>query len=89
MSHNDLYDALSSTPSITLSKSTNILDVLVELGVCPSKSNARTLVQSKSISINGQLIEDINFIVDKENSIDNKFSYIKKGKKNYFLINWN
>ncbi len=89
LSHNDLYDALSSTPSITLSKSTNILDVLVELGVCPSKSNARTLVQSKSISINGQLIEDINFIVDKENSIDNKFSYIKKGKKNYFLINWN
>ncbi len=88
LSHDDLYDALSSTPSITLSKPTDVIDILVELNVCPSKSNARTLVQSKSISINGELIEDINFIVDKNKSIDNKFSYIKKGKKNYFLINW-
>ena len=66
----------------------NIVDVLVLLKACESKSQARQLVNGKSIFVNNKLVEDINFIVDKTNAIKNQFSYIKKGKKNYFLINW-
>ena len=65
----------------------NILDILVLLNVCESKSQARQLIQGKSIFINNKLIDNIDFIVNRADAIQNKFSYIKKGKKNYFLIN--
>lgn len=85
---NDLYDALSGVPSTIVKEEINIVDLLVQLNVCASKSNARQLITSKSISINSKLVDSFDFVVSKKDSINNKYSYLKKGKKNFFLINW-
>lgn len=89
LSNDDLLIVLNGMPKFDATQETyNITDILLTLKVCESKTQARQLIQGKSISINNQLVDDINFKVTKTDAIQNKFSYVKKGKKNYFLINW-
>ncbi len=89
LSNEDLLVVLNGMPKIDANEDQyNILDILILLNVCESKSQARQLIQGKSIFINNKLIDNIDFIVNRADAIQNKFSYIKKGKKNYFLINW-
>lgn len=89
LSNDDLLIVLNGMPKFDATQETyNIIDILLTLKVCESKTQARQLIQGKSISINNQLVDDINFKVTKTDAIQNKFSYVKKGKKNYFLINW-
>jgi tyrosyl-tRNA synthetase len=88
LSNDDLYNALTSVDSFNANEASyNIIDLLVACNVCKSKSEARTLLESNAISINNQLVNKFDTIISKIHSINNKFSYIKKGKKNYFLIN--
>ncbi|MDE6476961.1 MAG: hypothetical protein K2L48_02030, partial [Mycoplasmoidaceae bacterium] len=82
----DLYNALLGVPSIEVENEINVIDLLVELKISTSKSNARNLITSKSVSINSQPITEFSFVAKKSDSINNKFSYLKKGKKNFFLI---
>jgi tyrosyl-tRNA synthetase len=89
LSTDELYDALTSLTSFQATESAyNIIDLLVLCGACVSKSEGRKLIESNSVSVNGKSIELFDTKIAKANSINNKFSYIKKGKKNYFLIKW-
>jgi tyrosyl-tRNA synthetase len=84
---NDLYDALTSLPSFMATESTyNIVDLLVLCKACTSKSEGRKLIESNAIHVNGKLVESFDIRVTKMDSIDSKFSYIKKGKKSYYLV---
>lgn len=87
---NDLKLALSNVPNTNINFSElNIVDFLVEAKVVSSKTQARELVSSNSISINGDKVNDLNFIVSKANAFNNEFTVIRKGKKNYFIAKWN
>lgn len=63
----------------------NIQDLLVLLKVSDSRKRARYLIENKSISLNGKLITDFDYIVKKNDGFFNKFQIIKKGKRNYSL----
>lgn len=85
-----LLDVLSNIPTIDIAQpSINICDLLVQLKISPSKSNARQLIQSKSIRINDKLVDNFASEISKKNALGNKrkFSYLKKGKRNFYLIN--
>ena len=87
----DIKVALNGVPTFNAELDQyDICDLLVNAQVVPSKSNARQLIQSNSISVNGKLITDIHQMISKHEAKgeDEKFSYIRKGKKNYFLVNW-
>ena len=91
LSESDIKVALNGVPTFNADKSEyDICDLLVNATVVPSKSNARQLIPSNSISVNGKTINDIHEMISKQNAKGDKekFSYIKKGKKNYFLVNW-
>jgi tyrosyl-tRNA synthetase len=85
---NDLFEALVGTNNITNinEKEINIVDLLIVANVVKSKTEARKLVEQKGIYVNNVLIDNSSIIINSKNSIDNKFSYIKKGKKDYYLI---
>lgn len=59
----------------------NIIDLLVKMDLVPSKAEARRLISQGGISVNGEKINDIGLIIDK-NTIE-KECVIKKGKKIY------
>ncbi len=59
----------------TLNVGVGILEVLVDTGFAPSKSEARRLVEQGGISLDGERVTDLKTIVDKEEVT------IQKGKK--------
>ena len=63
----------------------NLVDFLVEFGICSSKREAREFIQNGSISINGEKITDLDFQVTKNDSIEQKYVVIRRGKKKYFI----
>ena len=63
-----------------------LVDLLVEMGICKSKREAREFITNGSISINGKKITDLEFMVTKEVAIEDKYIIIRRGKKKYFII---
>ena len=60
---------------------------MVNTKIVSSKREARELINAGSISINGDKMTDLDKIISKEDSIDNEFIILRKGKKNYFILN--
>jgi tyrosyl-tRNA synthetase len=89
LTSDELFDVLKETKVFVPKNSKyNIIDILIECGICKSKSEGRKLVEQKAIHLNGNSILDANYELTKDNSIDKKFSYIQKGKKEYILIDF-
>ena len=63
-----------------------LVDLLVEMGICKSKREAREFITNGSISINGKKITDLEFMITKEVAIEDKYIIIRRGKKKYFII---
>jgi len=81
----DIINNLKDVPNFEIMQDTNILDLLVDNKICSSKREAREMVSGNAISINNKKITDLDYVVSKNDAIDNRALLIKKGKKNYFL----
>lgn len=64
----------------------NIVDWLVDLGIEPSKRQAREDIANGAISMNGEKVTDLEMTVTVDNSFDGRFIIIRKGKKSYSLV---
>ena len=53
--------------------------------ICSSKREAREVITSGSIYVNGDKVDSLEYNVGRENALDNKYIVIRKGKKKYFL----
>nr|WP_103107205.1 tyrosine--tRNA ligase [Brevibacillus reuszeri] len=67
-------------------ESKNIVDWLVELGIEPSKRQAREDITKGAISMNGERVSDLELEVSADLAIGGRFIIIRKGKKNYSLV---
>ena len=65
----------------------NIVDLLVDLDLCPSKSEARRLVEQGGISINKEKVMDPTFII--EESFKDGSLVLQKGKKVFVKVELN
>ena len=86
LSKDEIEDAFKDDKVVEVSEEMNVVDLLAYSGLAQSKSDARKLVQGGGISVNGEKITDIQYLVKKENAIDNVYTFIKKGKKNHCLV---
>ena len=68
-----------------VAKEENLVDFLVEFGVCSSKREAREFINNGSISVNGDRVTDLEFKVTKKDAIEHKYVVIRRGKKKYFI----
>ncbi|ATF16570.1 tyrosine--tRNA ligase [Brevibacillus sp. HB1.1] len=64
----------------------NIVDWLVEIGIEPSKRQAREDITKGAISMNGERVSDLELEVTPSLAIGGRFIIIRKGKKNYSLV---
>lgn len=74
-------------PNSDMKSDKNIVDLLVDTNICSSKREAREFITTGAISINGERITDLDTIITKDNSIDNKYIIVRRGKKKYYLVN--
>lgn len=66
----------------------NIVDLLVEADICKSKREAREFIDNKSITLNGEKVENQDFNVTKNVAIGQIYVVIRRGKKKYYIINF-
>ncbi|HDP1865332.1 TPA: tyrosine--tRNA ligase [Staphylococcus aureus] len=89
LSAKELKDGFKDVPQVTLSNdTTNIVEVLIETGISPSKRQAREDVNNGAIYINGERQQDVNYALAPEDKIDGEFTIIRRGKKKCFMVNY-
>lgn len=89
LSAKELKDGFKDVPQVTLSNdTTNIVEVLIETGISPSKRQAREDVNNGAIYINGERQQDVNYALAPEDKIDGEFTIIRRGKKKFFMVNY-
>ena len=84
--------AAANMPSTTVDKAeiggtVNILDLLVKVGLIPSKAEGRRLIQQGGLSIDGEKVSDISYEVTAD-MLDGDGIVVKKGKKVYHRISF-
>lgn len=80
----------TNMPSETISASVidngiNVLDLLVNVNLVPSKSEARRLVQQNGLAINGEKVTAVDTVIDNNYFNDGEM-VIKKGKKVFLKL---
>lgn len=86
LSSDELELVFKNMPHVNAENGLNIVDFLVNTGICSSKREAREFVVSSSITINEEKINDVNTIVDHSLSINDDTLVVRKGKKKYFIV---
>ena len=91
LNENELLDIMDGVPRFEVTKNEfengiSMVDLLVNVGILPSKSEAKKMIQSNAISLNKIKNEDINAQINSSFLLNNKYLLIQKGKKNYYLV---
>ena len=81
--------AQDGMPGVQLEKSVaSLIDALVAANLAKSKSEARTFIQSGSVSINGHKADALDHQFSDAERLFDRFTLLKRGKKNYGMIAW-
>lgn len=94
---NDSFDSLSLKELEYLAKSftqvyeldisnLTLLDALIETKLASSKREAREFVSNNSIKINGNKVNDLNYVLSENDLLNKTYIFLKRGKKNISLI---
>ena len=73
-------------PSVELTEDTNIIDALVMVKAASSKREAREFIQNGAVLINGVQEKSLEFTISKDNALGGKYTIVRRGKKNYYLL---
>ena len=78
--------AFGGMPEVQVEDNTLLIDALVVSKAASSKREARQFIENGAVLVNGIQQKDLEFVVSKENAIGNKYTIIRRGKKNYYLL---
>ena len=82
----EMREGLADAQKVAVADGVTLIDALVEAGGSRSKSDARKLIQQGSISVNGVKTAEIDRVLTKAEAVDESFSILRKGKKNYIVV---
>lgn len=80
--------AQDGMPAITLSQGDDLQQALVTAELVPSRGQARTLISSNAVAINGQKQADAEYRFSEDDKLFGRYTVLRRGKKHYCLINW-
>ena len=83
---NEIETAFKGLTPYQITEEKNIVDLLTEADICKSKREAREFITNGSITLNGEKIENTDFLVNKNVAIEQKYVVIRRGKKKYYII---
>ncbi|HSC52225.1 MAG TPA: tyrosine--tRNA ligase [Phnomibacter sp.] len=91
LNETQLLQVMDGVPMHSLEKSKldggiDVVSLLAETGIFPSKGEARKTVAAGGVSINKQKVEGPETQVTAAELLNQKYLLVQKGKKNYFLI---
>ena len=85
LTEEQIENVLGGGNVIELDSSLPLEDLLILIKAASSKREAREFIAGNSVLVNGDKVNS-NIEVSKENALFNKYTIIRRGKKNYFLV---
>ena len=86
---NEILEGFKDVPSTKIEEAEmNLVDLLIEAKIAPSKRQAREDITNGAIYINGDRVQELDKVISNEDKIDGQFTVIRRGKKKYFLIRY-
>ena len=86
---NALFSGSGNSDNMPCTKLDNynssLVDVIIQVGIAPSKGQAKILISQGGISLNDEKISDVSYILS-ENDFKDGFAILKKGKKIYHKL---
>lgn len=87
LSTSEMKAAFKDVPSIEMERQPkSIIDLLVQASISPSKRQAREDVTNGAISVNGEKITELEYVIDEKDRLGDDFAIIRRGKKKYHMI---
>lgn len=80
--------ALDGMPTIALQAGADLQQALVDAQLVPSRGQARTMITSKAVTINGEKQSAADYVFSDADRLFNQYTLVRRGKKNYCLIAW-
>ena len=85
LSIEEIEEGFKNVQSFDINEDMLLVDLLVNNKICSSKREAREFIGNNAISINGDKINDLEYLVSDKDYLNNKYIIIKKGKKNNYI----
>ncbi len=84
----EIEQGFASVPTVEAnSEAHDLVEFLVDVtGIEKSRRQAREDVTNGAISVNGERVRELDFVVDPTQHFDGKFVIVRRGKKKYFLV---
>lgn len=82
----ELKDAVTGFDKVEIEDDLKLVNCLVAANIASSKREAREWIKAGSIQVNGERIQDEEYLVNKAQAMVDNDTIIKKGKRNYFVI---
>ena len=76
-------------PVVNLEADADLQQALVAAGLAPSRGQARTMISSNAITLNGEKQTDPEFRFSDSDRLFGRYALMRRGKKNYSLLIWN
>ncbi|HSJ38213.1 MAG TPA: tyrosine--tRNA ligase [Planococcus sp. (in: firmicutes)] len=87
LSASEMKAAFKDVPSIEMERQPkSIVDLIVEAGISPSKRQAREDITNGAISVNGEKVTELDYIIDEKDRLEDAFAIIRRGKKKYHMV---
>jgi tyrosyl-tRNA synthetase len=80
--------AMDGMPTLALERDADLQQALVNAELVPSRGQARTMISSNAITINGVKQSDAEYKFVDGDRLFNRYTLLRRGKKHYCLIIW-
>ena len=88
----DVEDVFADVPSARLARErlqepgAELVVVMAETGMAPSRSEARRLLRGGGVYVNGERADDVRAALRTSDLLDDRFIVVRTGKKRYFVL---
>ncbi|WP_387467044.1 tyrosine--tRNA ligase [Photorhabdus sp. RM323S] len=80
--------AQDGMPVIELEKGVDLQQALVNAGLVPSRGQARTMISSNAVAVNGEKQPEPEYVFTDSNRLFGRYTLLRRGKKHDCLICW-
>ena len=85
LSSAEIEEIFNGYNKVEIENDLNILDLLISMNIASSKREAREYVSGNAISINGNKVNDLEYVISDKDYLDGRYIIIRRGKKNYYI----
>jgi len=87
LSVSEIEQGFKDVPSyVSTEGNPNLVELLVQANISPSKRQAREDIQNGAIYVNGERVTDTGYVLMEKDRLGDRYTVLRRGKKKYYLI---